>query len=237
MNNKWQIVIPILLMIVFQGIDWWLGETHQAWFTAAMPLVFLAAFFLIIWWILGQHRRDVRQILETHLPSAYFILNNPERLDIEMVTGVKKANKFIIATGGRARSEEYLNIIEKKILEDPGIEYWRVVLGDHIHHRLHQHLERLFECPNVHIKWHDEEIYGNIFASEDIVILPFADPVPGTFGTAQVIPDPNTAIRYKEFVLRLYGEARTINKEELKIRCRECSSKVGTTLKEKKEEV
>ncbi|MFC1981800.1 hypothetical protein ACFLVN_06140, partial [Chloroflexota bacterium] len=198
--------------------------------TAAMPLVLLVALFLLIIWALGRHRREVSYILETHLPTARFIINNPRLLVAEMVTTINEADEFIMATGGRAREDKYLKAIENKILKNQRIEYWRVMLGERIHHRLHLHLEKLFGCPNVHIKRHKQEIYGHILVSEERVILFFADPQPGVFGSGQILTEPGIANRYKEFVLRLYGDRETqdINKEEIRTLCVECSSEVET---------
>jgi len=235
LNNRWEIVVAILLMIVFEFLRWQLGETYLAFFTAATPCVLLVALFLLMMGALGRHRREIARILKNHLPELRFI-NEAQRLNTEMIRIVKDSNDYIVTTGGRARNDEYLSAIEKKISENDRIEYWRVVLGEYIHHRLHQHLERLFERPNANIRWHAREIYGNILASENEVLLPLADPVPGMFGTALIISNPRIAIKYKEFVLRLYGEAKVVNKDELKFRCLECSLRgqvTDTDLQEK----
>ena len=208
-------------MIIFQALDWQLGEKYQAWFTAAFPFVLLIALYLLVERALGQHKREVRQIVESHLPGQYFI-TDPNRLAIEMSSTVKRADKFIAATGGRSRNKEYLDAIESKVLQKQDIEYFRVILGDHIHHELHAHLERLYGRSNVRIRWHKKEIYGNILATEDRVILPYADPRPGHFGTAAVLTDPSIATQYMQFVLRLYGEADDITLEDLRSRCQEC---------------
>lgn len=87
-----------------------------------------------------------KEILRNHLPEERFI---HDKVPAEMVSAVKKADKFIMTTGGRARDEAYLSAIEEKVLNHRDLEYWRVILGGHIHHRLHIHVEKLLHACSV----------------------------------------------------------------------------------------
>lgn len=239
MNEKWHIVIVISLIIIFSFIDNILkflhvqpGVTLEIWLRDIMPVVLLFIFFLLILWVLEKHKREISYILETHLPTTRFIINNPKLLTNEMVSTVKEANEFIMATGGKARDDKYLKAIENKIIKHPLIEYKRILLGDYIHHRLHQHIDKLLECSNVQIRWYKTEIYGNILVSEKQVFLFLADPKPEVFGSGQILAQPEIALQYKEHVLRLYADAQDINKEEIKTRCFECNPNIKIALEQ-----
>jgi len=222
MSDKWQLALAILLMVAFAFLDWRLGQIHEEWFAGAMPFVFLAALFLLVVWALDRHQQEIRETLKRHLPETYFVTNNPQYLNAEALATVMAADSFIVCTGGKARTEDYLGAIEKKVLGNPNLEYWRVVLGPYIHHRLHQHLERLYDCPNVHLRWHENEIFGNVLASDKRLVLIFPDPAPGVSGTGQVLPHVGDGTKYKEWVIRLYSEAKDFSKDKIRARCREC---------------
>jgi hypothetical protein len=131
-----------------------------------------------------------------------------------------------MATGGRSRDEGDLSALEEKILGRGDLEYWRVVLGDHIHHRFHIHLEKLLVCKNAHIRWHRKEIWGNILLTEDQVVLPLPNPTPGAFEAALVVPSVRIVQDYKEFVLKVFGEAEEMTLQDLKALCTECRAEI-----------
>ena len=228
MNGRWEVIIGISLMVLFEFINWRMGGTLDKFTFFVMPLILLLVIYFLITGELKKSEQRFKELLRNHLPEERFI-NDEKKLRAEMVFTIKKADKFIMTTGGRARDNEYLSAIEEKVLNQKDLEYWRVILGDHIHHRLHIHLEKLLKCKNAHIKWHGEERWGNILVTDDQVILLLPNPTPGA-ESALIVPNPQIVQNYKEFVLRVFGEAKKeVTLQTLNTLCVECRAKMEST--------
>jgi len=221
LESRWQVIVGLVLMILFEFFNWLMGGALDKFTFFVMPLVLLAVVYFLVTGELARFERRFSGILRNHLREERFV-NDANRLRVEMIAAVRKADKFIMTTGGRARDEEYLSAIEKKVLAPGDLEYWRVILGDHIHHGLHIHLVKLYNYNNVHIRWHKEEILGNILVTEDQVILPLASPTPGAFKSALILPSIQIVQNYKEFVLKVFGEAEELSLQDLGALCIEC---------------
>jgi hypothetical protein len=211
-------------MVVFNLMEQQLRETHQEFFTATSPIIFLIAFFLLVWWALGRYQEKIEGTLRQHLGTSEFIFNNSQKLEKELIFTVETANEYIMTTGSRSRNRKYLEAIEKRLSEPSFHEYWRILYGQEITHELHEHLEHIIDNPKVRVMRLEED-YGYVLVTEDRVILAFPDPEPGVFGTAQVINDKEKARSYKEFVLRLAAapSAKHVTRDELVNLCLECS--------------
>jgi len=211
-------ILRIFLLIVFGFIGLYIPHVPPVYM---LPLLFIILLFLITYHIYREHEERIKKILESRLPARIFI-NDKNRLEEEMISIVNGSKKFIMATGSRTRVKKYLDAIEKRVKKD-GIEYWRILLGNKLHHELHEHLIALYDDKKVHIRWNKKESFSFILLTENDVLLALSDPRPNIFSSALKISDPELARDYKDYVLILWGNSQDVNKEDIEKMCVECS--------------
>lgn len=98
MNSGWQVILGIALMVLFEFINWLMGGALDKFTFFVMPLVLLAVVYFLATGELARFERRISGILRNHLSEPRFI-NDANKLRAEMITAVRKADKFIMAIG------------------------------------------------------------------------------------------------------------------------------------------
>ena len=122
---------------------------------------------------------EVIRVLEERLPETRFVDGKDETLDA-MLSVVRGATTFILATGSRSRKVEYLQEIEEKMRAARGIIYHRIVFGRQMKPQLCSHLCRLLGDPmtsrRTNIAWIDQADLGYFTVTDAGVIIFMPDP-------------------------------------------------------------
>ena len=137
---------------------------------------------------------------------------------------INEAKDVIFTTGGRAGDVDYLNALTLKVLNED-VKYYRVILGDHIHHTFHEHITKLIDrkTPSVYVGYQLREKYGNILVTNDKVILYLPSPSLKGLDMVLKIADPDLAKKYQLYVMQIYADSKKItNSEDLDKLCIHC---------------
>lgn len=224
------VTITLLITIVVNFIGLFMGKEEKWFYYFVFPLLFIMLFYLLIASQLRKLGKNISNNIQMLSPDIKFIKDSKEKFEKEMVESIQKAKKFVFTTGGRARESKYLQSISKKVITE-NVQYYRVILGDHIRHVLCQHLCNLLnkKLDNIHIGHLAEETYGNFTATDEEVVMALPSTKIDMVDTGLIIMNKAVAEDYRMHILNIYGDSKKLKKEEeIKELCIDCRDKVKT---------
>jgi hypothetical protein len=168
---------------------------------------------------------NVKDTLESILASYTFgvqFLDNFESVNSELARVVRRAEDTIFALGARSRSPEYLKAIEEAVT-NRRVTYHRLLNAHHIAHELHEHLELLFDSPNVRISWVPKEKFNNLTVTESECVLVFPAPSSEQLSGLK-LPSQANSQRYRRYFFEASEAGITITtRAGIKALCEKCS--------------
>lgn len=159
------------------------------------------------------------------LPGAELIYGS-EQVELELTKAASNAKEFILATGGEARSERYLETITLKVLNE-SVSYTRIVFGDHIHHPLCTQLRKLLGHQQVRIAHALNEKSGTALITEDVVIFTTIPSMnPPAFDTVVKVQNPMVSKEYRNRSEEILSRSIVLKSaKQVRALCRECRAK------------
>lgn len=214
------IIFPVLLALVVTAIRTF-GSSQDPSVDNYIVLTFL--FFLFFY--LGV---VYQFILLKRLLLGPEVITGKDLVESALINAAKSAREFIMATGGRSRIEEYLDAITHAVQNDIVSFYYRLILGDHIHHPLHKHLKEVWGQRGVHIAHNEHEHYGQILVTEKEAIVTMPSSAAKAFDRVLRIRTPTTVQRHKDYVHDLFmmpENKRITSLDQIAALCQECTSR------------
>lgn len=201
------------------------------WLNARLPtLILLAVSLLLVANVVERRTRlaHIEKLIEQTANSAALgvqYLDDGTLVVNELQATVRSANEYIMAVGGRSTATVYLDLITARVEED-GLQYYRLLTGDHITHDLHLHLKRLIESPQVRVAWAHSEKYRSFTASEQQTVVVLPTPYRNKFAGIR-LPGERNALLHSQYFLETFAKSlpvRTLH--GLEILCENCSPAV-----------
>ena len=187
------------------------------WFQSRIPIITLLAVGLLIGatvferqTILARIEGLIRQIFQTHSIGIEY-LKDSEAVISDLGNMVGTASESVMALGAKSTAVQYLDRIAGKS-HDGDINYHRLLTGNHITHKLHEHLSPLLQRPNVHLAWNYSEKYGTLTVTEHQVTVVLPNPNPNKFVGVK-LPGSDTNRLFSNFFMQAFAESTVIKVE------------------------
>lgn len=219
------ILITLGATIVINTIGVFLGKSWNMAIYFSIPILLVLLMYFLIVSQMYNMRTELFEDLKS-ISSGYKFISGEDFVKRNLIEAISNTKEFVFATGGRAQEVDYLQCLTQKILEE-NVKYYRVILGDHIHHSFHEHLQEIIsrKPDSVFIGHHLEEKYGNMLITDEDIILYLPSASFKGLDTALKIDDVKLAKKYQLHVMQIYSEARKITLEtELRELCSQCRS-------------
>jgi hypothetical protein len=224
-RERTYVVMTLIAAILVNLIGLVAGQTWNPVIYFAIPiLLLLLLYFLVVSQMLNLEATIVGAVKSVSRGFEY--IADEDSVKRALVEAIDEAKDFVFATGGRARDVDYLDALSRKVSGGETI-HCRVILGDHIHHVLHQHLAVLLTRPgaSVHVGHLREEAAGNMLVTDDRVMYYLPSPSSKGLERVLMVQDARLASRYRTYIMQLYAHSRKITEEsQLRELCLECGA-------------
>jgi hypothetical protein len=135
------LIISILIMVAFEAYTA-ISGSNPGKLVLSLPLVSILTTFLLFIYLISKAEQRLSQTLDRRLPVFEYIDSRKE-VEIEITQLAGQASELIVATGGRSRNREYLQVIEHKV-RSGDLTYWRLIYNRPITHEMCEHIFQLF---------------------------------------------------------------------------------------------
>ncbi len=162
-----------ILLIVGLGIYSYVAEREPNRFILVIPLALIVIISLLFLYLIVDAETRLYRVLDRKLPTVEYLTKYDVEKDLEILA--KRAEGFIVATGGASHNAPYLKAIEQRVKS--GVPYWRVLFSEPITAEMCDHLSSLVCAENVSITKLEKSAYISILAVDHGYII--ALPVPG----------------------------------------------------------
>lgn len=217
------IVSILITLLDFTGL-----LDQISWLSARLPtLILLAVSLLLVANVVERRTRlaHIEKLIEQTANSAALgvqYLDEGALVINELQTTVRSANEYIMAVGGKSTATAYLDLIAARVEQD-GLQYYRLLTGNHITHDLHQHLQRLIESPHVRVAWSHSEKYRAFTTSEQQAVVVLPTPYRNKFAGIR-LPGERNALLHSQYFLETFAKSLPVRTAHgLEILCETCN--------------
>ena len=222
-RERTYVILTLAATVIINLIGLFMWQSWNLIIYFSIPILLLLLFYSLL---TSQMLKAEKSIIEKvkSISSGFEYITGEKFVERTLTEAIYETEELIFATGGRAKGSEYLEALTEKILRGT-IKYYRVILGNHIHHSLHEHLHLLIDKKNESVKvGHiSSEKYGNMLVTDREVILYLPSPGFGGLEAVMRIKDPDLARKYQIYIMQIYGESTKITTDaNLKELCRDC---------------
>lgn len=174
-----------------------------------LPLAAILLSFLSCVYLFARQDRRVRDALDRRLPPLEY-LETREEVHTALTDLARDADRFIVATGGRATHKPYLEAIEKQL--DSGVVcYWRILFDEQVSSDIASHLERVIDSPTSSVARVGARRYNDVLVTDKGVV--FVLPMPGTGGLMGIRTlSSSTALKLYNYTMLLQKEAVPVSR-------------------------
>ena len=205
--------IHLIVLVVFAGalilLDHILGKSLEAFLYALLPAVLLLLLYKLINRRTATFESTVKELLEAHIPNIVFI-QGVDAIMEEFTKAINDAERYIMATGGRAKMEEYLRAIEDRITKND-LEYYRILFGKKIPKELMEHLLRLVGKQGVYLSHTQREMSPTLLVTEKVAFIGLPEPQHGSFQTCLKIPDEKVIEKMGRYIRNWYASTDRVS--------------------------
>ena len=210
--------VHIIVLVIFTGaliaLERIFEKSIEDFIYALLPTILLIIFYILLYRRTATFEDSIKKILETHIPDIVYI-ETQETIKTEFTNAVNNAEKFIMATGGRAKDKDYLSAIEDN-LEKKDIEYYRILFGKKISRELQDHLSKIIGRDGVYISHTQRELSPTLLITENIAFIGLPEPEHHSFKTCLKIPEQKLIDKMGKYIRMWYASTdRLSNKEDL----------------------
>lgn len=219
------IIIALCVTVLINIIGLFLGKNLETVSIFFMPILLVLLLYFLIVSQMFNMQTDILEKIKSISPGYEFI-SGEDSVKKNLVETIQKTEEFIFTTGGRAREVNYLNCLNRKVLNE-NVKYYRIILGDHIHHDFHEHLREVVnkKPSSVYIGHEMKEKYGNMLITDEEIILYLPSRTFKGMDTVLKIADSDLARKYQLYIMQIYSESKKITEDmELKELCIKCRS-------------
>lgn len=214
------IIITLVATVIINLTGLLLGKSWSNVVYFFIPILLILIFYFLIVSQMINMEKNIFEKIKSISPNFEFITGE-DFVKRTLIETINEAKDIIFTTGGRAGDVDYLNALTLKVLNED-VKYYRVILGDHIHHTFHEHIKELIDrkASSVYVGYQLKEKYGNILVTNDKVILYLPSPSFKGLDMVLKITDPNLAKKYQIYVMQIYADSKKItNNEDLDKLC------------------
>ena len=217
------VTVPILdIFGVLENVEWFQARISEITLVAIGLLIFAAVFERRT--ILDRIERLLKQLLDTQLLGVQYL---PDRASVvrELTSTIDGATEAMWALGAKSTADVYLERIASKTLSGH-TTYHRLLTGNHITHKLHEHLIPLIDLEAVQVAWNHSEKYGYLTVSDSKVMMVFPSPHPEKF-TGLRLPGASYSLHYSQVFMQAFTDGIPVTSERgLSLLCEECSPNI-----------
>jgi hypothetical protein len=177
-----------------------------------IPIIFLFLFYKII-----DHRiTRLEELLKIHASEIIYI-EGTKTVDFEFLRAIEEAQRIIMTTGGKSRNAEYLAAIEKRLIENENIEYWRLILTKKITSIVYEHLSKIIGRNGIYISFTSEIIIPSLLLTEEVAFICLPEPDPSKLKTCLKITNKEIIDTIEKYVRIWNGKGEKLsNNDDLK---------------------
>lgn len=195
------LIIGILVAIgvaVFQAIGW----------ERLLPLLAVAVLALVFLSLVVNAEDRITHEIDKRLPQLSYL---EKRGEVELTSRqlVEQATEFVVATGGRSRNSEYLQLIEIKVREGR-ILYWRIIYDEILTKELVEHLCSVISLPNVSVAQIKDTSYGNMILADSGALLALPVPIHGELKGIYIPSSEYAQKLYNGYMMTVFSKAKKI---------------------------
>jgi len=215
------LTLSATVIINLIGLFWWQSWNLIIYFS--IPILLLLLLYSLLTSQMLNAQNSIIENVKSISPGFEYVTGQ-KFVQRTLTDAINETQDFIFATGGRAKDVDYLESLTQKVLGG-SVRYYRVILGDHIHHPLHTHLQKLIEkkSDSVYVGHLPSEKYGNMLVTDQEVILYLPSPSFGGLDTVLRIRNLDLARKYQLYLMQAYGDSKKIDTEtEFRELCRDC---------------